>query len=95
MKEQIKFIVEECDFETIHKILTLMNVTWKFHNKPTSVPTVEDIRNKAIELLEDVASSNEPEDIRNYSGIDAIKINGVLELAFVPVRSNPLSKIFN
>lgn len=95
MKEQIKLIIEECDFDTIHKIMTLMNVKWKFHNKPESVPAVEDIREKSICILEEVSDSTEDEEIINFSGIEAQKMNGFLELRFVAVRSNPLGNYFS
>lgn len=95
MNEQIKLIIEECDFKMIHKLMKVMNITWKFHNKPESVPTVEDIIAKAQILLEDVKNSSDEEDVISFSGLEAHKLNGVLELRFVPVRSNPLGNFFN
>lgn len=95
MKNQIKFIIAECDFQTIHNIMTTMNLTWKFHNKPESVPTIKDIKEKALSLLEEVSISIENDDVVSFSGIEAHKLNNVLELRFVPVRSNPLGSFFN
>lgn len=95
MKNQIKFILEECDFQTIHNIMTTMNLTWKFHNKPESVPTLEDIKEKSLSLLEEVSISTEDDDVISFSGLEAHKLNNVLELRFVPVRSNPLGNFFS
>ena len=95
MKNQIEFILGECDFQTIHNIMTTMNLTWKFHGKPESVPTIEDIKEKSLSLLEQVSISTEDDDVVSFSGIETHKLNNILELRFVPVRSNPLGNFFS
>lgn len=95
MKEQINFVLSEFDFETTHAIIKFMNVTWKFHDKPQSIPTIDDLQNKSRVLLEEVASSEDDEAFSEYSGLEAHKFNGIIELSFVPVRSNPLGAMFN
>ena len=96
--ENPKFDVSECGQRggtyAVALRATYRLILWETE-EATGARTIKDIKEKALSLLEEVSISIENDDVVSFSGIEAHKLNNVLELRFVPVRSNPLGSFFN
>lgn len=76
-QELIDEILDEFDFERVHKVMVALN--WQWHNID-GVPTIGDLRRNARDLLKTVVHGNH---IRVGSGgFYAYKENGTVGLRF-------------
>jgi len=96
-KEQIKYILQDCDFNRIHKAMVAINQTWKFEGDKNfeQIPTVSDLRSVAEDCLNKVAYSKNESAECNIGGFEAEKIKGILELRFVLERVSTLKILLN
>ena len=93
LDEQLKTIMSNFDWGEVHHIFTKMGYTWFYSTSPGSIPTIEELKTSARNLLTDVWNTDERNDCRErtistgrftYSRriYDGIKI---LSLEFIPV----------
>lgn len=76
-------LLKTFDFERLHRILTILDWTWDLGEKVfeiTRVPTETELRNKAIELLNDVET--EPGMTSTFSGLTALNFDGIPVIIF-------------
>lgn len=78
-KEAIDSILDNFDFERVHKAMTALNWTWI---TTKGVPEIPDLRQKARELLKDVSKRKSGTTV-GTGGFEASKEDGVLQLEFV------------
>lgn len=75
-QEQVNAIIDEFDFQKVHKVMQCLEWEWF----DTGIPSVEDLKRKARELLENV----EPKHITATGGFRAsMDSENCLELSFV------------
>lgn len=79
-KKAIEHILDNFDFERVHKVMTVLNWTWYFTE---GVPEISDLRKEARRLLKDVAKRKEDRVCTGTGGFEVYKEDGVLELKFV------------
>jgi len=92
-KEQIKCIMQDCDFAGIQKAMIAMNIGWTYENGKQT-PSISDLKSIAEQCLNKVAYSKE-ESTYSCGGFEAEKINNILELRFVLERISPLKILLN
>ena len=61
-KKSINYIMDEFDFDRVHKAMMALNWQWYFIDGIYAIPTIEDLRYKAEQLLLDAISTLE----KNY-----------------------------
>jgi len=93
-KEQIKCIMQDCDFNGIHKAMTAMNIQWTYDNEK-QVPSVNDLKSIAERCLNNVAYSKDESAEFACGGFEAERIDNILELRFVLERISPLKILLN
>lgn len=71
-------ILDEFDFEKVHKVMVVLD--WKWHNTD-GVPSIGDLRRMARSLLQHVVSSREINTAAS-GGLTAFMHHGVLGLRF-------------
>jgi hypothetical protein len=81
-EEHIKTIIENFNFEKVHKVMTMLNWEW-FNNDGMGVPTIDQLKDTAISLLNDVFEF----ETRDYEycssgGFKATRYDDYLELSF-------------
>ena len=79
-KEAIENILDNFDFETVHKAMKALEWTWHFTE---GVPEIPDLRKEARRLLKDVAKRKEDKFFTSTGGFEVYKEGGFLELKFV------------
>lgn len=94
-KEQIRIILSECDFKTIHSVMTFLSWKWSYNGEEKKIPSVADLRSVSEYCLNQVANSDDKSAIYSAGGFEAEKIENTLELRFVLDRVNPLSHLLN
>jgi hypothetical protein len=79
-KKAIENILDNFNFESVHKAMTVLNWTWYFTD---GVPKISDLRKEARRLLKDVAKRKEDKFFTGTGGFEVSKEDGILELKFV------------
>lgn len=92
-KEQIKMIMQDCDFAGIQKAMTALNICWTYDNGK-QIPSVSDLKSIAEQCLNKVAYSQE-DSTYSCGGFEAERMNNILELRFVLERVSPLKTLLN
>jgi hypothetical protein len=81
-EKHVKFILNNFDFEKVHKIMTLLNWEWlDFTNFSAGVPKIERMKEKVTEMLYSICDSEA--DYVESGGFRVIKYDDHLELDFV------------
>lgn len=79
-KKAIEHILDNFDFERVHKAMTALDWEWA---STDGVPEIPDLRKKARRLLKDVAKRKEDKFFTGTGGFEVSKEDGILELKFV------------
>jgi len=91
-EEQIKFIIEQMDFDKINKVMDFLGWTWRCDAEGRRTPTAKELKIAAVHCINQAWDSEDK--IYNSGGFECEVINGIIELKFVIERVNPLSEIF-
>ena len=95
-EEQIKFILEDFDFERVRKVMKALD--WKY-DREKGIPTIKQLKSVARAALKNVS---EERPIVSMGGFEAEMVSekdtgtgfgSVLELRFIIDRVNPLSEM--
>ena len=79
-KEAIEHILDNFDFEIVHKAMTALDWEWA---STDGVPEIPDLRKKARRLLKDVSKRKEDKFFTGTGGFEVSKEDRILELKFV------------
>lgn len=77
--EAINYILDNFDFELVHKAMTALNWTWR----DGGVPAVSDLRQKARQLLSEIHIDNSGKGYYASGGFEVTALDGILKLDFV------------
>ena len=85
MKEKIEQIMENFDFEKVHKVMVALEWEWHFGQGGSGIPSVWALKKKAMELLSDVDDLmwEGDEIVRSTGGFEAKHHDGCLSLSFI------------
>lgn len=87
-EKHIQYIIENFNFEKVHKVMELLNWTWLMSN---DVPTIDELKKSATRLLNDICK--EDFDTSSTGGFKVTKYDDHLELEFI--ISNYDSSVLN
>ena len=82
MGELVNEILDEFEFEKVHRTMKALNWTW---HDTDGVPTIGDLRRQARELLQELLR-NDKYHITGTGGLYAYKEDGLVGLRFVVTR---------
>ena len=82
-QEKIDGVMDEFDFERVHRAMMALNWKWFTSYAEDRIPTIAEIRREARRLLKDVILSNEDYIIHSTGGFKAFKDNGDIGLEFI------------
>lgn len=57
-KNKVNNIMENFNFENVHKIMTILNWKWSMGNGEERVPSLHEIKKEAKRMLEDAVQGN-------------------------------------
>ena len=85
MKEKIEQIMENFDFENVHKVMVALGWGWSFGRGGSGIPSVESLKERAMVLLSNVEDLIcEGATITSSSGgFEAKYHDGCLSLSFI------------
>ena len=85
MEEKINEIMENFDFENVHKVMVALEWEWSFSRGGSGIPSVKSLKERAGELLSDVEDLIcEGDTITSSSGgFEAKYHDGCLSLSFI------------
>ena len=85
MKEKIEQIMENFDFEMVHKVMVALEWEWYFGRGGSGIPSVESLKKKAMELLSRVNEliCDKDEVTCSCGGFEAKYHDGFLNLSFI------------
>ena len=85
MKEKIEQIMENFDFEKVHKAMVALELEWYFGLDGSRIPSVEELKKKAGELLSNVDDliCGDYAVSSFYGGFEAKYDDGCLSLSFI------------
>ena len=85
MKEKIEQLMENFDFENVHKVMVALEWEWCFGHGGSGIPSVESLKEKAMELLSNVDDLmyEDNEIVCSTGGFEAKYHNGCLSLSFI------------
>lgn len=81
MKKHIDEILDNFDFEKVREVMIFLNWKW-FFSSGYRIPTVDEIKDSAIKLLNEVASNKNKTYSVATGGFKASKYDKDLELEF-------------
>ncbi len=88
--EQIKITLELLDVNSIHSVLTHLNVKWKdVESGSNRIPTVDDIKIVAEHCMLQAFESDDK--TFKMGGFEAEVIEGIVSIKYILTQSNPLS----
>lgn len=70
-EEAVNEILDEFDFEKVHKVVVALNWKWLTADTNYDVPTIGDLRKKARKLLNDVINYEKSDVIMSAGGFEA------------------------
>jgi len=79
-KEAIEHILDNFDFERVHKAMTALDWEWA---STDGVPEIPDLRKEVRILLKDVSKRKEDKFFIGTGGFEVSKEDGILQLKFV------------
>lgn len=96
---RVASIMKNFDFERVHRCMTSLG--WEWVGPPKAVPTIDQLRETAEELLKEVAETSSVDDVRcvQTGGFEAWSLHNALVLKFVVTKReafpphNPLTNM--
>ena len=85
MKEKVEQIMENFDFEKVHRVMVALEWEWYFGRGGSGIPSVKSLKERAGELLSNVGDLIcEGDTITSSSGgFEAKNADGCLSLSFI------------
>ena len=87
-RKAINFILEEFNFECVHKLMIFDDVKWRVGDtEEYRTPTIEEFKEFAKDILEQICEKAELVDDFEFGGLYAERFEDTLELSYRPVTS--------